>query len=245
MGLAVFISYRHNDDAGMALALQSHLERAFGTDRVFMDVENLRSGEDFRPALEKAIAQCHVVLALVGAAWLGEYRRRLEDSNDYARFEIERALELGKSIIPVLLNDAEMPHASQLFDKMRPFAYRQAFRLTHKRFPSEVQDLIATVRHELELQEPALGVTPGSGQPFRDRQANGEPFPMCPAMVVVPTGSFLMGSKDDERFQPVHTVTFTAPFAVGQFAVTFAEWDAFVADSGYEDPTLRPLAFDG
>ena len=53
----------------------------------------------------------------------------------------------------------------------------------------------------------------------------------CPEMVVVPAGSFIMGSpanekehRDDEG--PQHKVTFKRPFAVGKFELTFAEWDA-------------------
>ena len=55
----------------------------------------------------------------------------------------------------------------------------------------------------------------------------------CPEMVVVPEGSFMMGSTaggDAER--PVHRVTFARPFAVGVYEVTFAEWDACVSDGG-------------
>ena len=55
----------------------------------------------------------------------------------------------------------------------------------------------------------------------------------CPEMVVVPEGSFMMGSTvgdDDER--PVHEVTIARPFAVGVYEVTFAEWDACVSDGG-------------
>jgi formylglycine-generating enzyme required for sulfatase activity len=56
-------------------------------------------------------------------------------------------------------------------------------------------------------------------------------------MVVVPAGSFIMGSPDSEtdraRYEePQHRVTFTRQFAVGKFAVTFEEWDACVADGG-------------
>jgi formylglycine-generating enzyme required for sulfatase activity len=59
----------------------------------------------------------------------------------------------------------------------------------------------------------------------------------CPEMVVVPSGSFTMGSsgleeghqKDEE---PQHSVTIPKPFAVGRFAVTFDEWDACVTDGG-------------
>jgi formylglycine-generating enzyme required for sulfatase activity len=55
--------------------------------------------------------------------------------------------------------------------------------------------------------------------------------------VAVPAGSFTMGSPDSEtdraRYEgPLHRVTFAQPFAVGRFAVTFAEWDACVTDGG-------------
>jgi formylglycine-generating enzyme required for sulfatase activity len=56
----------------------------------------------------------------------------------------------------------------------------------------------------------------------------------CPEMVVVPPGSFLMGSPAGEKGRygdegPQHPVTIARPFAVGRFEVTFAEWDACVA----------------
>jgi formylglycine-generating enzyme required for sulfatase activity len=59
----------------------------------------------------------------------------------------------------------------------------------------------------------------------------------CPEMVVVPAGAFTMGSpaKEERRNPnegPQHRVTFARPFAVGRFAVTFAEWDACVAAGG-------------
>jgi formylglycine-generating enzyme required for sulfatase activity len=59
----------------------------------------------------------------------------------------------------------------------------------------------------------------------------------CPEMVVVPAGSFTMGSPDGElnrgRFEgPQHEVTVARQFAVGEFAVTFEEWDTCIADGG-------------
>ena len=53
----------------------------------------------------------------------------------------------------------------------------------------------------------------------------------CPEMVVVPAGSYLMGSprSETERHRdegPVHRVRLAQPFAVGVYEVTFAEWDA-------------------
>jgi formylglycine-generating enzyme required for sulfatase activity len=69
----------------------------------------------------------------------------------------------------------------------------------------------------------------------------------CPEMVVVPTGSFTMGSPTSEegRYEnegPQHRVTFGCQFAVGRFAVTVDEWDYCVADggcNGYRPPTLN------
>ncbi len=69
---------------------------------------------------------------------------------------------------------------------------------------------------------------------------------LCPEMVVVPAGSFTMGSSPAEidalvkesktehyRSEgPQRRVTFARPFAVGRFEVTFAEWDACVAEGG-------------
>jgi formylglycine-generating enzyme required for sulfatase activity len=60
---------------------------------------------------------------------------------------------------------------------------------------------------------------------------------LCPEMIVVPAGQFLMGARDgepgstpDER--PQHNVNFAQPFSVGRFPVTFSEWDACVAARG-------------
>jgi formylglycine-generating enzyme required for sulfatase activity len=54
----------------------------------------------------------------------------------------------------------------------------------------------------------------------------------CPEMVVVPAGSFTMGSNESEDEKPPHRVTLRQPFAVGKFEVTFDEWDACVAHGG-------------
>ena len=68
------------------------------------------------------------------------------------------------------------------------------------------------------------------GDTFRD-------CPECPEMVVVPAGSFRMGSPPSEEGRygdegPVHRVTIAAPFAVGVYEVTFEEWDACERDGG-------------
>ena len=53
----------------------------------------------------------------------------------------------------------------------------------------------------------------------------------CPEMVVVPEGSYMMGSPPEEAGRldyegPLHPVRIARPFAVGRFEVTFDEWEA-------------------
>lgn len=64
------------------------------------------------------------------------------------------------------------------------------------------------------------GVEPGNGKSFKDCQD-------CPEMVLVPPGRFMMGMPGLQQAQSIERA-----FAVGKYEVTFAEWDACVADGG-------------
>ena len=59
----------------------------------------------------------------------------------------------------------------------------------------------------------------------------------CPAMVVVPSGSFMMGSPPSEEGRdddegPVHRVSIPSAFAVGVYEVTRGEFGRFVSSTG-------------
>jgi formylglycine-generating enzyme required for sulfatase activity len=81
----------------------------------------------------------------------------------------------------------------------------------------------------------ALAAIAGTGQSFHDER-DGHLCPLCPEMVVVPSGSFTMGSPDNERDRYSDEVQIPVairnPFAVGRYAVSFAEWDACADDGG-------------
>ena len=73
------------------------------------------------------------------------------------------------------------------------------------------------------------GVATASTGAMRRGQAPGRLFrdcAQCPQMVVVPAGSFMMGSKEFSDEGPPHRVTIAEAFAVGVHETTFAEWDA-------------------
>lgn len=64
------------------------------------------------------------------------------------------------------------------------------------------------------------------GRVFRDCQG-------CPEMVVVPAGRFQMGDTTASGGgEAGHAVIIARPFALGKYEVTFAEWDACVAEGG-------------
>ena len=72
--------------------------------------------------------------------------------------------------------------------------------------------------------------TPKVAESFRDCER-------CPEMVVLPGGTFLMGSPGTEADRlpnegPQHRVTLARAFAIGKYEVTFAEWDACIVDGG-------------
>ena len=74
-----------------------------------------------------------------------------------------------------------------------------------------------------------------AGQVFSDALKSGG---RGPEMVVILAGRFVMGCDAegcDARSRPVHEVRIGRPFALGRYEVTFAEWDACVADGGCGD----------
>jgi formylglycine-generating enzyme required for sulfatase activity len=86
-----------------------------------------------------------------------------------------------------------------------------------------------------------IEITVGQGERrcFKPGEGKTESFkdcPACPEMVVVPGGSYTMGSPANEPERDNNEaqvrVTIPTPFAAGKFAITFKEWDACVADGG-------------
>jgi formylglycine-generating enzyme required for sulfatase activity len=71
----------------------------------------------------------------------------------------------------------------------------------------------------------------------------------CPAMIVIPPGSFMMGSPESEQNRhssegPQQKITIAQTFAVSKFPVTFADWDVCVAVGGCQQATKPSLGRD-
>jgi hypothetical protein len=155
---AIFISYRRDDAAGHAGRLSDALEARFGRDHVFRDVDDIRPGQDFVQTLEKALARCEALIVVIGREWLSiadtDGRRRLDDPQDYVRLEIATALKRGIAVLPVLLEDADMPSAADLPADIAPLARRQAARLTETAWSADVRRLLEAVESACVTRDP-------------------------------------------------------------------------------------------
>ena len=126
----VFISYRRLDNPYVAGILRDALQERFGRDEVFFDLDNIPFGVDFRRYIADAVGSCDVLLVVIGDQWLNlttdKGERRLDDPSDFVRIEIEAALKRDIPVIPVLIDDARMPQASELPESIRDMAFRNA-----------------------------------------------------------------------------------------------------------------------
>ena len=142
---SIFISYRRSDAAGESGRLSDDLIARFGTSHIFMDVDAIQPGIDFRKAIRENVGKCRVLLAVMGPDWLEargkDGSRRLDNENDYVRLEIATALGREVPVVPVLVRGARMPKADQLPEDLRELAYRNSVELTHARWKSDVQVL--------------------------------------------------------------------------------------------------------
>lgn len=98
--------------------------------------------------------------------------------------------------------------------------------------------------------DPALTVMPGTGQSFRDTQADKSFCAACPDMVVLPVGKFTMGTSKSEQKRlasansfiasyvehegPQRIVEISRAFAVAQKHVTKKQFSMFVDESHYD-----------
>ena len=63
----IFLSYRRQDSAGVSGRIYDRLRAHFGVKCVFMDVDSIPYGLDFRTHVNVVLDQCGVLLAVIGA----------------------------------------------------------------------------------------------------------------------------------------------------------------------------------
>jgi len=132
MAGGIFISYRRDDAKHAAGRLVDRLGRTFTSDQLFLDIDNIEPGVDFKKVLSDKVQACDVLLAVIGPGWVastdGKGARRLDSPKDFVRIEIEAALARDVRVIPVLVDGARMPDEDDLPETLRPLVFRNAVR---------------------------------------------------------------------------------------------------------------------
>jgi formylglycine-generating enzyme len=106
--------------------------------------------------------------------------------------------------------------------------------------PSRQQNAAAAV--DMSVQPPNAGSN--LGKPVQKTLQLGGGTKL--EMVLIPAGSFVMGDNmglDDEK--PVHKVTITKPFYLGQYEVTVEQFRRFVEATGYATDAEKGTGFQG
>jgi tetratricopeptide (TPR) repeat protein len=145
---SVFISYRRRTSSFIARAVFMDL-RQHGYD-VFMDVESIDSGQFETIILDQIAARAHFVVILTQGSLDG-----CQAPDDWLRREIERAIDLGRNIVPLLVNEFrfDATASAYLTGRLTALPSYNALTLPHEYF----DEAMARLRTRF-LREPAQGV---------------------------------------------------------------------------------------
>ncbi len=229
----ILISYRREDSAGHAGRLYDRLVRDFHEVKVFMDVEQIASGDDFARAIEDIVQTCDVLLVVIGKRWLtaaDQYgQRRLDKSDDWVRMEVGAALTRNIRVIPLLIDDAALPTAEALPGDLVRLTSLQAHPINHLTFHQDVDRLVDRIKTAIGARKATLANSHAPGTK-RVHPQDGLEY------VWIPPGRFLMGrvpgdNVEAERYvveKPQHPVRLTRGFWLTRGPVTVRAYRYFV-----------------
>jgi hypothetical protein len=128
----IAISYRRADSRAIVGRILDRLAEHYGEKEIFIDIENIPIGIDFRKHIDDVLHKVAVLIVIIGKQWRGQSEAgtaRIFDESDPVRIELQTALSSSIRIVPVLIDDATMPPASELPDSLKDFSYRNALRV--------------------------------------------------------------------------------------------------------------------
>jgi hypothetical protein len=125
----IAVSYRRSDSDVIAGRIRDKLASHFGDDSVFIDIDNIPVGFDFREQIKEELLKTDALLVVIGPKWRGPGRggqARINDDNDPVRVEVETALQRNIPVVPVLVGGAEMPKPEELPESLKKFSFFNA-----------------------------------------------------------------------------------------------------------------------
>ena len=189
----IFLSYRREDVTPYARLLQYLLGERIPDARVFMDLDSIEAGLDFAEVIREAVESCAVLVALIGQQWATladeEGRRRLDDPDDFVRFEVKTALERDVRVVPVLVDGAKPLRREQLPVELHKLARLNAFELSSGRYQYDADRLVDLIQRVMSAAPGTVRQSP----PVSDSAARTVPR----AHRVRPDGNVLAEAAKD------------------------------------------------
>lgn len=150
--MRIFLSYRRADPSAAAVVHRLHerLVARYGQQQVFLDVDSIPPGRDFRGVINDEIAKADLLLVLIGNTWSRMTRSRAADAVDYVRVEIECAFRQKLPVIPLLVGHAtRQPREIDLPKSIKQLAFCSSLTLDPGRdFDTHVTRLVGDIeRH--------------------------------------------------------------------------------------------------
>jgi hypothetical protein len=145
----IFITYRRTEAEFAAGALGRELRRHFGDEQIFRDKENIAGGVAWKRQLLHEIDTDSALLVLIGRDWAnladGAGRRRLDNPADGLLLEISDGIKDGAAIIPVLLENAQMPDERELPPELKGLVEFNALKLRDGDWQHDVETICRTL----------------------------------------------------------------------------------------------------
>ena len=221
-----FLSYTRLDDQGhdggitalrAALELQVRIVTGDDSFEIFQDVDGIAFGEHWPKRLDQALAACRFLIPVLSPRFFKSAPCRAELRTFLAH---EQAAGRDDLILPIYLVEApvlERPHLTatdelaaaiaqrQRWD-WRPHVFAPANGVRRAEGGTRAGRPRSAARLDQEAAAPPLSVQPPVPSPSATRptiRRPGEVFrdvdePWCPELVVIPSGSFTMGSPESE-----------------------------------------------
>jgi serine/threonine protein kinase len=176
----IFLSYRRDDGGPYASSLQLQLSLHIPDAPIFMDLDSIEPGLDFAEVIQGALDSCAVLVVLIGRQWATltdeDGNRRLDNPDDYVRFEVKTALEREVRVIPVLFDGARPLRQQELPAELHKLARLNAHKLSYDRYKDDtaklldlIQRVLATAGEQAEAEPQAQdGVSDSRGRSTRE-----------------------------------------------------------------------------
>jgi TIR domain len=158
----------------MAGRIFDQLVARYGKASVFMDIDDIPPGMDFRAHIKEVLFRSDVLIVVIGNKWTGPQENRparIFERKDPIRVEVLTALNRDMMVLPVLVDGAKMPEEKHIPRAIKNLAYLNAITIdAGKDFHPHIDRLfeLSTARHRRRANpRVALVQMPASAKPPR------------------------------------------------------------------------------